>query len=151
MAGHAASQGRPDNSGQAAYGVTGRGSHASGGTAGAGFDPPTTAMRHSAGRTTESKGFLGSLFDIGFTSFGTPKVIKALYVLIITGTIISALFYAYIAFTMNVALGILTLFVFAPVCTLIILALWRITLEFFMIIFRISDDIRAVCGRSEFR
>jgi hypothetical protein len=119
MAGHAAGQGRPDNSAQAAYGAAGQGFSATG-TAGSGFDPPAATMRHSAGRTADSKGFFASLFDVGFTSFVTPKVIKVL-------------------------------FVFAPLCTLIVLALWQITLEFFMVIFRISDDIRTVRERGEFR
>jgi hypothetical protein len=150
MAGHAAGQGRPDNSAQAAYGAAGQGFSATG-TAGSGFDPPAATMRHSAGRTADSKGFFASLFDVGFTSFVTPKVIKVLYVLVIAGAVLSALFYTFIAFKVNAALGILTLFVFAPLCTLIVLALWRITLEFFMVIFRISDDIRTVRERGEFR
>jgi Domain of unknown function (DUF4282) len=143
MAGYGVGQGRPDSSGHTAYSTSQQGYPDAAGT---GFDPPA-AMRQTAG----SKGFLGSLFDMGFTSFVTPKVIKVLYLLIIIGTIISALIYSFAAFTVNAGLGILTLVVIAPLCTLIVLALWRITLEFFMIIFRISDDISAVRQHGEFR
>jgi len=41
--------------------------------------------------TADTKGFLGALFDFGFTSFVTPKVVKVLYVLIVIGTVVSAL------------------------------------------------------------
>jgi hypothetical protein len=108
-------------------------------------------MRHQARSGTTAQGFLGSLFDFGFTSFVTPKIIKVLYVLIMIGTVITALFYSYVDYRINAAFGILTLFVIAPLMSLIVLGSWRIFLEFFMIIFRISDDIRYVRERGEFR
>jgi Domain of unknown function (DUF4282) len=152
MAGHAASQGRPDSQGRDAYAS----GYYSPGATGAGFDPPTTAMpasgvRHSPRGGVGTKGFLASLFDFGFTSFVTPKVIKVLYLLIMIGAVVSSLFYSFLAYTANPALGILTLLVIAPLYTVIVLAIWRIALEFFMVIFRISDDIRSVRERGEFR
>ncbi len=154
MAGHAAGQDRPDNPGRYTHGAHAAGYHASG-AAEAGIDPamaiPAGAARHPARPGTATKGFLGSLFDFSFTSFVTPKIIKVLYVLITIGTVITALFYSYIDYRVNVAFGVLTLFVIAPLISLIVLASWRIFLEFFMIIFRISDDIREVRERGEFR
>ena len=91
------------------------------------------------------------MFDISFTSFVTPKVIKALYLLIMIGTVLTALFYSYVDYRVNAAFGVLTLFVIAPLFTLIILAVWRIFLEFFMVIFQISGDIRNLRERGEFR
>jgi hypothetical protein len=109
-------------------------------------------MRHAAGRpAADTKGFLGSLFDISFTSFVTPKVIRVLYLLIMIGTILTALSYSVIAFRVNAVFGIVTLFVLAPLFSMIILAIWRIFLEFFVVIFRISEDIRDVRQRGEFR
>ena len=35
-----------------------------------------------AKRSSDAKGFLGSLFDFSFTSFVTPKIVKVLYVLV---------------------------------------------------------------------
>lgn len=157
MAGHAASQGRPDGSDHAGHDAHAPGSYsggisgAPGTTAGPGLDPPTAAMRHAAGRpAADTKGFLGSLFDISFTSFVTPKVIRVLYLLIMIGTILTALSYSVIAFRVNAAFGIVTLFVLAPLFSMIILAMWRILLEFFVVIFRISEDIREVRQRGEF-
>src|SRR5438270_11238204 len=106
MAGHAAGHGRPDSSGRDAYTP---GYDVPGSAAGR-IAPPTRAipagairdgairdgatpaggMRHQARSGTTAKGFLGSLFDFGFTSFVTPKIIKVLYVLIMIGTVITA-------------------------------------------------------------
>jgi hypothetical protein len=152
MAGHAAGHGRPDHSGRDAYAP---GYYVSG-TADGGIDPPARAIPADAVRqqtrsSTTAKGFLGSLFDFSFTSFVTPKIIKVLYVLITIGTVITALFYSYLDYRVNAAFGILTLFVIAPLVSLIVLASWRIFLEFFMIIFRISDDIRHVREQGEIR
>lgn len=109
------------------------------------------AMPASPASRAGSKGFLASLFDLGFTSFVTPKVIKVLYLLIMIGTIFTALVYSVIAFKVNAALGIGMLFIAAPLFTLIVMAIWRISLEFFMVIFRISDDIRALRERGDLR
>jgi len=100
---------------------------------------------------TDAKGFVASLFDVSFTSFVTPKVIKVLYVLTIIGTVVSALLYSAVAFKINALLGILTLFVIAPIAGLFVLAMWRIFLEFFIVIFQISSDIRDLRQRGEFR
>jgi uncharacterized protein DUF4282 len=90
------------------------------------------------------RGFLGSLFDFGFTSFATPRVIKVLYVLITTTTTLGILGCSLLAFTVNKGLGVVALFVFGPLSLLIVLTVWRIFLEFFMAIFRMSDDIRGL-------
>jgi Domain of unknown function (DUF4282) len=90
------------------------------------------------------RGFLGSLFDFGFTSFATPKVIKVLYVLIMITATLGVLSYSLLAFTVNTTLGVVALFVFGPLSLIIVLTVWRIFLEFFMVIFKISDDIHGL-------
>lgn len=143
MAGHAAGQGQ---------GRDGYGAHAPGYYAPEQeFGGTTKAMPGSRASRTDSKGFVGSLFDLGFTSFVTPKVIKVLYLLIMIGTILTALVYSFVALRVNAALGIVTLLIGAPMFTLIVMAIWRISLEFFMVIFRISDDIRALRERGDLR
>jgi Domain of unknown function (DUF4282) len=143
MAGHAAGQGH----GRDGYGTPAQGYYAPAQE----FSAPTMAMPASAAPRAGSKGFLGSLFDLGFTSFVTPKVIKVLYLLIMIGTIFTALVYSFVAFKVNAALGLGMLFIGAPLFTLIVMAIWRISLEFFMVIFRISDDIRALRERGDLR
>ncbi len=110
--------------------------------------PRTVSTRHAArDDVADSKGFLGALFDFGFQSFVTPKVIKVLYVLIMIGTVVSALVFTIIAFKASLTFGVVTLLFGDPLFILIVLAIYRIILEFFVVIFRISEDIRALRER----
>ena len=114
------------------------------GTARPGAEPLTTGVRH---QTAGSKGFLSSLFDFGFTSFVTPTVIKVLYVLILIGTVLSALAFTITAFKASAIFGIVVLVIGDPLFIIIVLAFYRIILEFFIVIFRVSEDIRAIRER----
>ena len=125
---------------------------------------PSPARGHRAGRPdggyrtaevgpvltsdgADGKGFLAALFDFGFTSFVTPKVIKVLYALITIGAVVSALAFTIIAFKASVAFGIVTLIFGDPLFILIVLAIYRVILEFFMVTFRVAEDIRALRDR----
>ncbi len=99
----------------------------------------------------EPKGFLGALFDFSFTSFVTPKVVKVLYVLIVVVVGLSALGFALSVLATNVGLGLIVLLIGAPLYFLVVTALYRITLEFFMVVFRMAQDIRAIRERGDFR
>src|ERR1700691_4527539 len=114
------------------------------GTARLGAELPTTGVRH---QTAGSKGFLSSLFDFGFTSFVTPTVIKVLYVLILIGTALSALVFTITAFRAGPIFGIGVLVIGDPLFIIIVLAFYRIILEFFVVIFRVAEDIRAIRER----
>jgi hypothetical protein len=92
----------------------------------------------------DAKGFLGALFDFGFTSFVTPAVIKVLYVLIMIGTVVSTLAFTIVVFKASAAFGIVVLFSADPLIILIVMAIFRIFLEFFAVIFRAAEDIRAL-------
>ena len=114
----------------------------------------------SAGRSTfatqqfpaaEPKGFLGALFDFSFTSFVTPKVVKVLYILIVVVVGLSAVGFALSVLATNVGLGLIVLLIGAPLYFLVVTALYRITLEFFMVIFRMAQDIRAIRERGDLR
>jgi hypothetical protein len=96
---------------------------------------------------TDTRGFLGALFDFGFTSFVTPKVIKVLYMLIVIGTIVSALVFTIIVFKASVMFGFLMLIFGDPLFILITLAIYRVILEFFVVTFRVAEDIRALRER----
>ncbi len=99
----------------------------------------------------ESKNFLNALFDFGFTSFVTPKVVKVLYLLIVIVVGLSALAFAVTMLASNLALGLVVLLIGAPLYFLVVTALYRILLEFFMVIFRMAEDIRALRERGEIR
>jgi hypothetical protein len=81
----------------------------------------------------------------------TPKVIKVLYVLIVIGTVVSALVFTLLAFKASTAFGILTLVFGDPLFILIVLAIYRVVLEFFMVTFRVAEDIRALRERGDLR
>jgi hypothetical protein len=113
--------------------------------------PATTIGGPATGRAADSRGFVGALFDFGFTSFVTPKVIKVLYILIVIGTVVSALVFTLLAFKASTAFGILTLVFGDPLFILIVLAIYRVVLEFFMVTFRVAEDIRALRERGDLR
>jgi Domain of unknown function (DUF4282) len=101
----------------------------------------------AAGAAADARGFLGALFDFGFTSFVTPKIIRVLYMLIMAGTVISALVFTIIVFKASMMFGFLMLVIGDPLFILIVLAIYRVTLEFFAVTFRVAEDIRALRER----
>jgi hypothetical protein len=110
---------------------------------------PAASIADPAPReAVDARGFLSAVFDFGFTSFVTPKVIKALYVLIMIGTVVSALVFTVIVFKASTAFGIVTV-VFAPLFILIVMAICRMVLEFFVLAFRAAEDVRVLRERSE--
>jgi hypothetical protein len=130
----------------AASGMT----EAEAGTARVEAERPVVTIRDPApDRKADARGFLGALFDFGFTSFVTPKVIKVLYMLIVIGTVLSALMFTIVVFKASVAFGVLTLVFGDPLFILIVLAIYRIILEFFVVTFRVAEDIRALRERGD--
>jgi Domain of unknown function (DUF4282) len=111
---------------------------------------PAAASADSASSdAADTRGFLGALFDFGFTSFVTPKVIKVLYLLIVIGTVVSALVVTIIAFKAGTVFGLLMLVFGDPLFILIVLAIYRIILEFFVVTFRVAEDVRALRERRD--
>jgi hypothetical protein len=108
------------------------------------------AVRYPAAReATDTAGFLGALFDFGFTSFVTPKVIKVLYALLMIGTVVSALAFTIIVFKVSTAFGVVTLVFGDPLIIFIVMAIYRIILEFFVVTFRVAEGIQALQERGE--
>jgi len=98
----------------------------------------------------DTKGFLGALFDFSFTSFVTPKIIKVLYVLITVWTVIWALVFLRLGFRYGGAAGgFFTLVVVDPILVLLTLGVYRVVLEFFMVVHRMHDDLKALRDRGE--
>jgi uncharacterized membrane protein len=99
-----------------------------------------------------AKGFVGSLFDFSFTSFVTPKIVKVLYVLITIWTVIWALIFLRLGFKYGGAAGgFFTLIVVDPILVLLTLGVYRVVLEFVMVVHRMHEDIKALRERSEKR
>lgn len=94
----------------------------------------------------QDKGFFESLFDYSFTSFVTPRLIKAIYILM---TVVIACVWVgavVVGFVVAPVLGLLYLVVGAFVA-LLWLALYRVGLEMIMVIFRIGDNVQAIASR----
>ena len=107
------------------------------------------AWQAAAARRPTGKGFVASLFDFSFTSFVTPKVVKGLYVL---GTIWTAL-WAILLFLIGLHFGHATfgtfIFLIVAVAVFILLSLGvlRVVLEYFMVLFRINENIQQLRDR----
>lgn len=106
------------------------------------------ASRAAAGR---NKGYVASLFDFTFTSFVTPKVIKGLYVLGVAWTGL----WAILIFAIGVHFGhavfstIVFMLILDVVFVLLTLGVIRVILEFFMVQFRINENVQAIRNRDE--
>ena len=114
-----------------------------------GGSPAARVGEFAPGEAADARGFLSALFDFGFTSFVTPKIIKVLYTLIMIATVVSALVFTIIAFKASTAFGIVTLLLADPLFILIVMAIYRMVLEFFVVTFRVAEDIRVLRERSE--
>lgn len=117
----------------------GRGSYGGGYGGGGGYD----GSSYGGGpvQTPTGKGFFGALFDMSFTTFVTPMIIKVVYVIGLAVIALATLFFAFSGFAGDSpALGIVTLIV-SPVVGLLYLCLFRMMCEFYVAITRMSEDI----------
>jgi hypothetical protein len=112
--------------------------------------PGLQAVRPGQPRLKGEKGFVGSLFDFSFTSMVTPKIIKVLYVLVTASTLLWALVFLLIAIHQyHVPGAIFTLLIGDPLFVLVTLALWRVVLEYFMVTFRLHEDVKVLRRKAE--
>jgi hypothetical protein len=84
------------------------------------------------------RGFLGSLFDVSFSSLITTKVIKVLYVLSMVMIGLGALVFIVAGFSNSGGSGVLAL-VLAPLLGLLYLIYVRVLLELVIAVFRIME------------
>jgi hypothetical protein len=94
----------------------------------------------NAGEITTSKGFFGALFDFKFDHFITPMIVKVVYVVGMIVAVLAWLFWTVVGFAENPAVGIFVLIIGA-VGAILWLAFFRMTLEFYLSIVRMSEDI----------
>lgn len=99
-----------------------------------------TRPPESQGDTLDAKNFFSALFDWRFHTLITPKIVSIVYLvgMILIGlawlsTLISA-------FTIEPLLG-LGVLIIGPIVAIVYLAFWRMTLELYFAIVRMSDDI----------
>jgi len=103
--------------------------------------PPPTAPPSSGPSAGAATGFFGALFDFSFSHFITPKIVKVAYVLATVLLSLVLLGYLIVAIASEEpALIVLVLFV-GPFVALLYLIFIRMTLEFFVAIVRMSEDV----------
>lgn len=93
-----------------------------------------------AGAMPHTKGFFGALFDFSFSHFITPMVVKVVYILGLIAMSLAFVILLVASFADSTAAGLVTL-VIGPVVLLLYLCLFRMTLEFYVAIVRMSEDI----------
>jgi hypothetical protein len=95
----------------------------------------------------EAPSFFGALFDFGFNSFATPVVIKVLYILGLVGIGLGYVGFVVTAFAQSAGYGLVVLLLGA-VAALFYVIFFRVFLEFYYAVVRMSEDIRAMRNRT---
>tara|TARA_Y100000385_G_C12807077_1_gene514430 strand:- start:129 stop:458 length:330 start_codon:yes stop_codon:yes gene_type:complete len=103
--------------------------------------PPPSQPASSTAAPSSTKGFFGRLFDLSFTEFVTPSIIKLIF---IVGIILAALMslFVFASFARQgggyLAAGI----VFAPLVFFVYVLFARVLSEVYLILFRIEENTR---------
>lgn len=112
-----------------------------------GMGGPASSPGSSGGAPSQKGGiggFFGALFDLRFDRFVTPYLVRIVYVLAMVMCLIVLLVYLAGAVALlsggEAFLGLLALLA-APVIALILLAVIRMSLEFYYAVIRISEDV----------
>ncbi|EWT03103.1 hypothetical protein N865_03600 [Intrasporangium oryzae NRRL B-24470] len=101
---------------------------------------PAPVQGLTAGMGGGSGGFVQALFDYGFNTFVTPKIVKFVYVLATIWIAVIYVVYVITAFTDSVGYGVIVL-VIGALFAFIWLAVVRIGLEFAISVVRMSEDV----------
>ncbi|MBC9823734.1 DUF4282 domain-containing protein [Terrabacter sp. MAHUQ-38] len=112
---------------------------------GAGTPPPAptggaTGMSSIPHPAKEGAGFLSALFDFSFTNFVTPILVRFVYLLATVALVASWLIFVFVGFAQGFGSG-LTALILGPIILVIYLAVIRMTLEFYLSVVRMSEDI----------
>ena len=88
----------------------------------------------------EGAGFFTALFDFSFTNFVTPILVRFVYLLATVALVASWLIFVFAGFANSVGTGLAAL-ILGPIFVIIYLAVIRMTLEFYLSVVRMSEDI----------
>ena len=102
--------------------------------------PPPPAGGSGPTDPIDAAGFFKARFDFSFSTFITPKVVKFVYVVATVLIVLAWLVFLAASFSDSAGAGILVLII-GPFVALLYLAFIRMTLEFYLAIVRMSEDI----------
>jgi Domain of unknown function (DUF4282) len=100
---------------------------------------------------TTSKGLIGALADMTFTSHATPRLIRAFYGLVIAVLVNGTSFWLLLAYALPhwVGWGVkLAIFVIVPLTALTCLVLVRVVLEYLIVVFTIEEKLGVLVEHS---
>lgn len=91
------------------------------------------------------KNFFAALFDWRFHTLITPKLVSWVYLAVMILSTLYWLFMVFAGFAADPVFGVLVLLI-GPIVLLVSLAFFRMTLEFYFALVRMSDDIHRSHG-----
>ena len=97
-------------------------------------------MSSIPGPAKEGAGFFTALFDFSFTNFVTPILVRFVYLLATVALALTWLVFVIVGFANSVGTG-LGVLVLGPIFVVIYLAVIRMTLEFYLSVVRMSEDV----------
>jgi Domain of unknown function (DUF4282) len=86
------------------------------------------------------RGFFAALFDLSFTSFVTPRIIKVVYAISIIVIGLFTLGIVLAAFHTSSALGLFVLVIIAPICATFAVIYTRVIMEQLVALVRIAEN-----------
>lgn len=92
------------------------------------------------GGSPSAKGFFGALFDFKFEHFITPIIVKIVYVIALVALVLTWLLFTVSSLAQSAGLGLVVL-ILGAIAVILYLAFIRMTLEFYLAIVRMSQDI----------
>lgn len=92
-------------------------------------------------QNTDAAGFFRALFDVSFSHFVTPKVVKFIYILAMVAIGLTWLLMLIVGLSTGDAMVILLTLIVGPIMAIIYLTFIRMTLEFYLATVRMSEDI----------
>jgi len=96
----------------------------------------------------EQKGLFGRLFELSFTEFVTPRMIKVLFVLAIIISAIGALLLLISGIVEGVGAAFLSI-ILAPIVFFLYVIMARIWLEVIIVLFRIAENTGRLVEQGE--
>jgi uncharacterized membrane protein len=96
----------------------------------------------------DARGFIGSLFDFGFNSFITTKLITVVYGLSMFFNALITLSVVAVAFWVGFFAGVLTLLLIAPVVFLFLTMISRLSMELVIVLFRIAEHMKVTADNT---
>jgi hypothetical protein len=103
--------------------------------------PPPQPSASTPPPSSSTKGFFGRLFDLSFSEFVTPSIIKLIFII---GIVLAALMslFVFAAFANQGGGAIVAGIVFAPLVFFVYVLFARVLSEVYLILFRIEENTR---------